>query len=386
MPEKLVDFYCSQKFTWLSIDLEKKLTYSCCQADSSKIDLVWLKENSGNLFNTDLLKAERQQMLDGIPVKSCSKACWIPESQGFTSRRINLGKERTHTNINATPEILNIILGSSCNLTCSYCCKEYSSAWLHDIKNNGQYLDSERFRLNHIDQILLKISQPEHQRSESFNTLIEEIKTFENIRQVFVTGGEPFLYNMLPSVLENISTAEEIILHTGLGVNLGRLKNQIEKIKHFKNLKIQVSAETIGKLYEFNRFGNTYADFESALQMISDAGIPIRFGAVVSNLTIFGLAEFAYKYKDFPIFYDFCADPDYLKVNVVDPTSKDRLVKEISESTISLKDTIVNDIQAEPTDAQRTQCQLFITEYAKRRNLDLDVFPNSMLQWLNHVV
>ena len=120
--------------------------------------------------------------------------------------------------------------------------------------------------------------------------------------------------------------------------------------------------------------------------MISDAGIPIRFGAVVSNLTIFGLAEFAYKYKDFPIFYDFCADPNYLKVNVVDPTSKDRLVKEISESTISLKDTIVNDIQAEPTDAQRTQCQLFITEYAKRRNLDLDVFPNSMLQWLNHVV
>jgi len=386
MTSNATDFYCSQKFTWLSVDLEKRLTYSCCKAYPEKVNLSWLKKNPGQIFNTELLKAERQSMLDNIPVESCRTACWIPESQGFTSRRLQFGQEKTHVNIVAQPESLNIILGSNCNLTCSYCCKQYSTSWLHDIKDNGQYLESTRFEILPIDHVLLEISQNEHKQTDAFDTLIKEIKSFDNLKKVDVTGGEPFLYNGLPTLLEHVPHSVEILIYTGLGVDHTRLKNQINKIKHMPNLKIVVSAENVDKFYEFNRHGNTYNNFEQNLKLLLDAGLAVSFNSVISNLTIFGLAEFANKYSHVSINYDFCRDPDYLGINVLDNNSKEQLIKSIEASSISIKDTIIQNMSVKTTLEQQKNCSVFVKEFARRRNLDLDIFPNTMLGWLNHVV
>ena len=72
------NFYCSQKFTSLSIDLEKRLLYSCCSAVPEKIDLDWLQQNPGMLFNSPNLQQERQAMLDNMPVPGCQQSCWTP--------------------------------------------------------------------------------------------------------------------------------------------------------------------------------------------------------------------------------------------------------------------------------------------------------------------
>jgi organic radical activating enzyme len=386
MVEKPDDFYCNQKFTWLSVNLEKRLTYSCCKAYPEKIDLSWLKQNPGQIFNTELLKAERQNMLDNIPVNSCHTACWVPESQGFTSRRLEIGQEKTHTNIESQPETLNIVLGSTCNLTCSYCCKQYSTAWLRDVKDNSKYPESDRFTILPVDQVLLKISQNEHKQSEAFSTLISETKTFTNLKEVDVSGGEPFLYNGLCELLENIVQPVEIEVFTGLGVNRARLANQIDKIKHIPNLKIVVSAENINEFYEFNRYGNTYNEFEQNLKLILDSGLEVRFNSVISNLTIFGLVEFANKYRDITINYDFCRDPDYLGINVLDDHSKEKLIKSIGDSAIPIKSTIIQEMLIESTQEQQKNCSVFVKEFALRRDLNLNIFPNSMLEWLNHVV
>ena len=386
MSNQLVDFYCNQKFTWLSIDMEKKLTSVCCKADPDRINLSWLKQNPGKIFNTELLKSERQQMLENIPVKSCHTNCWLPESQGFSSQRLEIGQEKTHTLIESQPETLNIILGSSCNLTCSYCCKQYSTAWLHDIKNNGAYMDSNRFNIQPIDQILLRISHNEHKQTESFVTLVNEIRSLRHVKKIVITGGEPFLYNNFDVLMNNIPSTDEILIITGLGVNSNRLKNQIEKIKHLSNLRIAISAENIDKFYEFNRYGNTYQDFEKNLKILTDAGLALNFHSVVSNLTVFGLVDFVNKYNHIPIDYDFCHDPDYLGVNVLDSDSKKKLTKSIEESDITIKDNIIKMLTASPTQEQQKNYSVFINEFARRRNLDLGIFPNSMIEWLNHVV
>lgn len=386
MINKSVDFYCSEKFTWLSLDFEKKLSYSCCKAQPDKIDMSWLKKNTGQIFNTDLLKSERQNMLENIPVASCNTACILPESQGLPSRRLERGQEKTHIDINATPETLNIILGSSCNLTCSYCCKQYSTAWMHDIKNNGEYFDSDRFTILPIDRVLSKVSQKEHENTNDFSTLLDEVQSFDNLKKVYITGGEPFLYNRLFALLENIPRSVEISIFTGLGVNHARLTNQINKIKHMTNLQIVVSAENIDNFYEFNRYGNSYKNFETNLQAIINFGLTVTFWSVVSNLTVFGLKDFANKYKHIDIIYDFCYDPDYLGVHVLDNDSKEELKKTFLTSTIPSKDAIIQAMAIDHTNEQQQNFSMFIKEFARRRNLDLQIFPNSMLQWLNHVV
>jgi len=386
MINKSVDFYCSEKFTWLSLDFEKRLSYSCCKANPDKIDMSWLKKNPGQIFNTDLLKSERQNMLENVPVASCHAACGLPESQGFTSRRLERGQEKTHSDINATPETLNIMLGSTCNLTCSYCCKQYSTAWLQDIKNNGGYLESDRFTLLPIDQVLSKVSQKEHENTNGFSTLLNEVQSFDNLKKVYITGGEPFLYNRLLALLENIPCSVEISIFTGLGVNHARLTNQINKIKHMTNLRIVVSAENIDNLYEFNRYGNSYKNFEINLQSIIDSGLAVNFWSVISNLTVFGLKDFADKYRHIDIDYDFCYDPDYLGVHVLDNNSKEELKKSLLTSSIPNKDTIIQAMTIDYTQEQQQNFSTFIKGFAHRRNLDLKIFPNSMLQWLNHVV
>jgi organic radical activating enzyme len=378
------NFYCNQKFTWLSIDLEKKLTYSCCTAVPAKIDLKWLEKNPGKIFNTPLMQQERQMMLDNKPVSSCELACWQPESANIQSRRLIFqGYKKTHIDIQVEPEILNIILGSTCNLTCSYCCKQYSTAWTREIKTNGPYLDLDRFRYTKIDQVLEHISQPEHNVSRSTQLLLDEIESLENVKEIHITGGEPLLYNSLSEILNSVSEQTKVILTTGLGVNNARFKNQLSKIQNKPNIQILVSSENIGKFYEFNRYGNSYENFLLNLNTLSSLNFNFGFSSVLSNLTIFGVKDFFEKYLEKNIVLSFCNDPDFLRVNVLDPASKEFLAKQFGESNFKHKQEIISYIMQPYSQQQKLNFSIYLKEFARRRNLDLDIFPVSLLQWLD---
>ena len=378
------NFYCSQKFTDLSVDLEKRLLYSCCTATPEKIDLVWLKQNPGQLFNTANLQQERQDMLDNRPVTSCQQACWIPESRGLESRRTqHKTYHLTRTDVKTPePEKLNIILGSTCNLTCVYCCKQYSTAWTRDIKNNGVYFDDPRFNLVLIDEILSRISQPEHERSEGFDVIIKELSNYKNLEDIVITGGEPFLYNRFPDLLNDLARNKNLLFYTGLGVDSRRLSTQLDRINHKEKITAMVSAETCDQLYEFTRYGNTYQKFLENLEILQ-THVTVKFFSVLSNLTIHGLAEFVDRFPDTDSSYNFCNDPDYLGINVLDDRTKDQVAKKISDSQIKIKDSIVTTMMKPCSELQRQQLSSYLGQFASRRNLSLDIFPSSMLQWLN---
>lgn len=378
------NFYCSQKFTSLSVDLEKRLLYSCCSAVPEKIDLDWLKENPGQLFNSLKLQQERQDMLDNQPVASCQQACWLPESQGLQSPRTqHKTYNLTHTDTKTVePEKLNIILGSTCNLTCVYCCKQYSTAWTRDITANGTYFDSARFNLVPLDKILSRISQNEHERSEGFDIIVKELSNYKNLKEIVIDGGEPFLHNGFPELLNSLTDNENLLFYTGLGVDSRRLITQLDCIKHKEKITAVVSAETCDRLYEFIRYNNTYQKFLENLKIMQDH-MTVKFSSVLSNLTIHGIVDFVDEFSDQVSFYNFCNDPTYLSINVLDDRTKNALAESILNSNIKLKDNIVTTMMKPCSELQRQQLSSYISQYAQRRNLTLDMFPLSMLQWLN---
>lgn len=377
------NFYCSQKFTYLSIDVEKRLMYSCCSATPEKIDISWLKNNTGQLFNTPVLQTERQSMLDNIPVASCEANCWRPERENITSRRKWLNSEvKTHTNVQTvSPTTLNIVLGSTCNLTCSYCCKQYSSAWRQDIATNGSYLDQDRYNLTNQDRVLLKISQSEHRESSAFQLILDEISNFDLLKTVVITGGEPLLYNGFIDLLNSFDSGPEIVFYTGLGINPTRLEAQLKKIKNKENILAIVSGENCGKLYEFNRYNNTWPHFLKNLNILKNQGFKTKFSSVVSNLTVFGLAEFIDHFNEEHT-YNWCNDPEFLSVNVLDNTSKERLIAQFKDKDYIIKDQLISSLETPCTEQQRQQLSIYLSEFAKRRQLALDIFPESMLKWL----
>lgn len=384
--DPLTNFYCSQKFTWLSIDLEKQQLHSCAAAKPEKIDIHWLKQNPGQLFNTPGLHQDRIDMLANKPVASCHDNCWKAENKGLASRRTVMESYKPiPSNINElTPKLLHINLGSTCNLTCSYCCKQYSSAWYRDIKENGSYFDNQdRFQLLPIDHIIDKLSHREYFESTGVNVINKEISQLGQVDEVTFSGGEPFLYNEFPDLLNSLDFTTCIKFYTGIGVDTNRLKKQINRIKNRDNLQVYVSAENCGKLYEFNRYGNSYSTFLTNLKLLTDAGFSVNFSSVISNLTVSGIVEFVNTFSNIPANFIFCNDPDFLSVNVLDDHTKEQLINILNNTKIDIRNEIISNLEVPCQETQRQQCAHYVKEFATRRNLSLDIFPTSMLQWLD---
>ncbi len=355
---------------------ERREVQSCCAAYPHKIDIKWLKNNPGKLFNIPILKQERLDMLQDIPVESCESSCWSPERTGKISRRILFDSTKiTHTSIDSIPETIQINLGSDCNLTCVYCTKQYSTAWLRDIYQNGPYLDEERYKINANDRILLKLGQKKIDDTESYNLIVDEITKYNQCKEVFVTGGEPFLNNSLIKILKKFQ--QKVKVYTGLGVSTERLEKILLDIP--LNVEFVVSAENIHKHYEFTRYKNTFEQFERNLKILS-ANRKISFNSVISNLTIFNFSEFEKYYQENEIELVFCSEPDYLSINVLDNVSKQMLQ---STKFVNRDEYIKHMLQPSYTPDQKINLINFLKEYASRRNLDTGIFPKHFLDWLN---
>lgn len=375
-----IDSYCNQKFWWLNVDLTRKQQYSCCAATPADINIEWLSKNPGQLFNTPLLQLERRAMLDGRPVPSCWDTCFKAESQGLTSRRLlENGQVRTHTNIQAAPTLVNVVLGSTCNLTCVYCCKQYSSAWLRDIEEHGPYFDTDRFKIFPSDQLKKHLDV---QSEADYKLLLDELSLLSP-DTIHISGGEPFLYNNLSNLVA-ASKAKEIKINTGLGVDEARFANQIGKLSDADNVEILISSETVGPLYELVRYGNTFERFEKNLQTVRDSGLKFRFVSVISNLTVVGIQEFYQRYQDCEFYFLICSDPDFLSPNVLDDTTKSLIVNSIQNSNHPAKDTILENIAKPVTAEQRQDFSKYVQEFAARRNTGLDILPSSLRNWINN--
>lgn len=375
-------YYCNQKFWWLTVNLEKLNTSSCCSATPQPLNLDWLTQHPGQLFNSPDMQSDRKRMLANEPVESCEANCWRPEQQQLPSRRtIMFGNQRTHESIQSTPKILNIVVGSDCNLTCVYCCKFYSTAWTRDIikKPYPVNVADDRFTINSVDTVLANVSQKVLSQSSKRIQLIQEVQKLyhsDKLEEICITGGEPFLYLDLLPMLQLIPSHVKVKIWSGLGVSESRFKKIIDNLP--SNVNVVVSAENIEQQYEFARYGNTWQRFQQNIDILKSSGIRYEFMATVSNITIFGLPKFIEYARDIKITYSPCFDPDFLSVSVLDAESKN-LIKPYKDA---LPDFVSEALEVDPTPDQVYNLKSYIKEFAARRSLDLKIFPKSFSTWV----
>jgi hypothetical protein len=390
LPER--DYYCNLKFQYMKIDVEKNNSYVCGIAKPKTIDLDWLAANPGQLFNDNITVQERKSMLLNQRNDSCENNCYKAEDVGAISQRIiRKGYLRTHSEVVLNPKSIDLTLGSDCNLTCSYCAKEYSSAWKRDLQRHGHYqvqVDDDRYQLNVKDKILTELSQPEKLKLKNLELISKELEVVSpHLDQVILTGGEPFLHNNLLNILTSLKSVPEVIIWSGLGVNFKRLENILSCLEQFPNVVLYISGENIGGLLELNRYGNKWNDFERKINLITKYKIKFLFHSVLSNLTIFGFDKFLEMYREHVQSYTFVYKPDFMAVYVMDNASKEAIMKKFEHDPLPWKDYILQSLNASPTYLQRTNLQIFLNEFAKRRQLNIDnLYPDSFLKWINRVV
>jgi len=386
------DHYCSQKFFWLQVDAEKKEMRSCCKADPTFIDKSWLENNPGQLFNSPELIKDRQLMLAGERVNGC-EVCWDNEDKGTWSRRKAFQSDvRTHTDLYNTPEILNLHLTNDCNLTCSYCCKHYSSSWRTDLIDNGTYTNLESFddtyKATKLDIVLSKLSQKDKNKLSMVGLVDREISLWrDTLKEVLITGGEPFLNLKLPELISKFSNNTEIKIWSGLGISESVLRRNLDSMAD-KNIILVLSAESTGDYYNFNRYGNTWDKFLRYLDIInSEYDIKkIWLNMTISNLTVFDYVNFNRLFPEYEKGLTFAHKPDFFDPSNLDRQSKDSIIENILSSEFAETQHskyVIDSLNNTADPAMKLFLKSFLDQFCQRRNINYDFMPDSFKTWIN---
>lgn len=380
--------YCKNKFTYLKIDVEKRLLYNCHKAYPHQINSQWLKNNKGKLFNTDTMLAERQQMLQGIKNKSCSYQCYSNEDCGLPSLRQKIMKDvytLDYTDPYSNIETLDVVLHSDCNLTCLYCNGMFSSAWRKEIDKNGEYANIKK----NWNDVYSRVSQKKKLKTEFFELFLKEIDSMHNLKQVIITGGEPFLYNYLDEFIEYLNSSQKkninVMIVTGLGVGKARFRTIIKKIKNYKNATISISAEGIEKHYELVRQGNTFQTFREYIDLIKEYNINFKFICTISNLSLFGLYDFYKMYNNnYNLTYNTCNQPFFLKKNIIDEESKNIIKKQWQKNNDEFSSLVLQGLDTPYTINEKKFLKTYVLQLEKNKNVNFEILPKSFLYWLNN--
>jgi organic radical activating enzyme len=385
--------YCSIKFTELQVELQSRRLYNCCKAYPERVDLDWLEKNPGKLFYTPTMIADRELMLEGERSKSCEFGCYKYEDQGLTSWRQSAEQrqdiKKKISNIYNPLESLTISLSYDCNLTCIYCDSNWSSAWSRDIEKNGQYnIEGYDNKFDSWRILWQKMKQKERSNnSRFFQLLLNEINLSPQLKSISILGGEPFLHNELLEIIEKINDKKIIIL-SGLGVSLDRLKKIVEVIKNKKNnISLLISAENTKKFFEFVRYGTTWRKFIEHIDYLNENNIKFGFTATISNLTSFDVIPFyeMFNPKHYIKFNPVAGRP-FLQPNVLDDQSKQNLLDSMKNKMDDIFFRQVKQSVEQPyKDEERKKLSIFLKEFSNRRKLKLDIFPVHFLKWLELV-
>ena len=394
------NYYCSMKFRFLKVDLIRNTMYTCDAATPRSIDRDWLEANPGQLFNTESIVNDRRLMLQNIRNLNCEQNCWPAEDKGSVSPRLfRNGDLKTHTDLYQSPEFFDLTINSDCNLSCSYCCKEFSSSWRRDIAKNGPYKItglSDRYELTPMDQIIQQLSQSEVKSNRNYQLLLNELRIVApSLKTLYVTGGEPLLDNNLIDTLVDIPFDSDINLNlfSGLGMSESRVNNLLDKksilSNKYKNFQLKISAESANQFYEFNRYGNTWNDFVGKINLLRQRNIKFIFHCTISNLTLFGFYDFCTKFNDIDFTMDFVHQPHMLSPHVLDDESKKTIYNQLVALDGKNTSALLKSIESVPTELEKLNLKEFLLEFTNRRpDLTLDIFPKTFVNWLglSHVV
>lgn len=385
------DYYCSEKFDYLEVRLYDGFVASCCNATPDRLTKELLANDPNGFFNWPKIVQEREQMLRNERVAGCEQTCWTVEDQGLKSRRHTKvydsdagvsGKKYTSTR--QIPTKINLVTNNNCNLTCSYCCKTFSSTWYRDIDEHGSYdIDGteDRYKISNLDRVQHQYSQKMLDNAPISSMILDQLeRNIDTIKNITITGGEPLLYSDIERILEFFSN-QNVWIYTGMGVSNARLK-KIMPLLERHGIRMFVSAENTGRFHEFNRYGSNYEEFKENLALIK-THCHVSFSSTISNLSIFDFSRFYQYNRDSTIKTMIVSDPTFMHPSVLDPASKEAVANQMIKENVLDAEKIIPMMQL-PTDVyKQANMAKFLKRFVKTRNLDVDIFPATFLDWLN---
>lgn len=243
--------FCS--LPWTQIEIQTDGTYrACCRQvgkqyhndgeDVLKFPEAGFKE----AWESDSLKELRRKFLNNERPSECVN-CWKEEAAGIESLRLNMSKPLEDIQfVDPRPELLDLKLGSHCNIKCRICNPFVSSQWTTEAHNENSK------QWNFFDKSLVQ-----HKRNDSVITGNKQTldEWLPNIKQICVYGGETF---MIPPFFELLDMcvdsghAEHIELIFNTNGTYYR-PEVAEKLNKFKMVLFHWSIDDINERFNYQR-------------------------------------------------------------------------------------------------------------------------------------
>lgn len=257
----------------------------CCNSDhwDTKDNYFTTKTNHGDWFNSERMKELRSDMLSGKQNKMCN-SCWVAESESGTSiRKSYIDKFKDIVEV-SKPSIkyLDLKLSNECNLACRMC----------DYTNSSKIV-SDVMKIEENDELILPSNwerSPKHERfvnSKGIKVapdhIVKEIEgLLPGIRVLKLTGGEP---TVSPEVLRLFDICIEKGYAKNIELNVTTnatkfTKKFLERIESFKKIKLNISCDGYGDVYEYIRHPFKWEKFNERIKDIENTDISYSITAV----------------------------------------------------------------------------------------------------------
>lgn len=241
---------CNAPFTHFTMDAN--LNASPCPALGGSI-WNFNGQSLKNIWNSDTIENFRSHMLANGKHKECER-CWREESVGFESERLKINNlNQSIKNYSKGPTYLALKISNVCNLRCRSC----NGADSVTLSVEGKkYAENPEWKNNFFIK--------ETKRKEFTNEQIDEIVEWSgNLKRLEIYGGEPLLdvqtFNLLEKIANN-GRANEIQLNLSTNITHQISQKNINILKRFNHVNINLSIDGWGKRFEYLRHPGKWQD------------------------------------------------------------------------------------------------------------------------------
>ena len=323
----------------------------CCKSE------LWLDDADGKKSNIEhqgfnqalngkIADEVRFALDNGVRHDNCKK-CWEEEDAGLPSKRIldndraidYWGEDFLNDKI-VEPVIVELNLGTECNLKCRICGPWSSSRWV-----------KEHFDLFHHDKTKegfkeymkdIKYYQGNWKESSPVWDNIE--KGISSLKQVDFYGGEPFMVKKNWKLLQkgiDLEYAKDQVLHFNTNGTFF-LPEHIGILKQYKKVLISLSIDDIGKRFEYERSGGIWEEVSTNIQKFYElakntTNIDVAVCVTVNNLNIYYLPEIFNYLDSIGMYYyvNFLHGPPYYNIKNIHENVKQEISYKYHECSVS---------------------------------------------------
>ena len=263
----------------------------CCIYQPKDTTNLW-KDTLDN--NIQQLAPLRKALLNGEKPDECSR-CWYLEQVGSTSVRQSSNQDYDHLkdyilentdengNTDVIPIYFDMKLSNLCNLGCRMCTPSISSVLDAEVKKNPNYEwdkwnSAPWFDIGWDDVALSKIKELSPQKMK-------------------FTGGEPFANPNIFEFLESFDNKKDMDLEF---ITNGLLLNSkfFKLFDKFKSIKISVSCDGVGEVYDYIRWPGKWTKFDKKMTQIKSSIEDLSVVAIISAYNVRNIPDMVEYFSD----------------------------------------------------------------------------------------